>query len=337
MDSLSQPRVGPLWALAALTLFGCGQDSPASTPSQSLPPDVANSVAIEDIIPSKSDVVATVADSAGSLAQDSFAADVAPADVASGDQDGTAIDVAGPGQLDAGGTSSTDVVADTVQVADAAQSVDTSNTDVVAAGPDTATPNCSCPPSQVWLLGACVPNGQLGCGPTCVVGQSVGCVADSMCATAQAAVSCSAAATMAACVPKVAMTFADGSLRLTPTLVNKGAKVTVTIQGGVFYIGALYWIVRIGEQVLEPANDATAACTLTTQWLAAKAGTFPVAVAYGAQGVPNIGWTLVGFVSVGSGQPGVQPGFSCDPANPCAQAPPYTCACSKGVCGCSKL
>jgi hypothetical protein len=133
----------------------------------------------------------------------------------------------------------------------------------------------------------------------------------------------------------MAMGFGDGVLRLSPTAVKKGAKVTLTIQGGIFYIGGLYWMVRVGEQVIEPADDSSAACTLSIDWLAAKPGVFPVAVAYGAKGTPNLGWALVGFVAVDGGSPTAQPGLGCDPATPCAQAAPYTCACNNGICGCS--
>jgi hypothetical protein len=325
-----------LYALAAVTLIGCAQD-PASAPTVSQQPlDGGNTDVVQDSAQSGGDVAAVDLDTGGLVAQDSVAdvaapvVDIAAVDIASSVLDVTASDSAGPVQFDSGASSPVDVVTDATKL------VDVSSGDIAAATPDSAPANCICPPSQAWLSGACVPNSQLGCGPTCVAGQSKGCSANAICVTAQASASCVAPATMAACVPKMAMTFADGSLRLSPTLVNKGDKVTVTIRGGMFYIGALYWMVRIGEQVLEPANDAKAACTLTIDWVAAKAGTFAVAVAYGAQGGPNIGWTLVGFVSVAAGQPGAQPGLACDKANPCAQASPYSCSCNKGSCGCSK-
>ena len=127
------------------------------------------------------------------------------------------------------------------------------------------------------------------------------------------------------------MGFSAGTLRVTPNLGVAGKPVTLTITGGKFYIGAIFWQVNLGsaKQIAQHPNSCTVTATLTP----AKPGIYPVEVRYANGSKP----ALAGFyvASGGSIPPAAaQPGFPCSPSVKCAQAKPYTCACVSGRCQC---
>ncbi len=194
---------------------------------------------------------------------------------------------------------------------------------------------CDCQDGQVWLVGACVPTPLLGCGQPCSMDDPASCAPELLCDPTAATPLCTTSSSTPACVPGMSMSFEDGALRLYPSEVAVGQEVTLSVSGGSFYIGAAYWMMRIGDKVLEPLTDAEAACTISTPWTPTKAGVVPVHVAYGFGGVPNVGWALVGFLSVDAPSSDIQPGFSCSAEASCAQAPPYTCTCQEGYCACT--
>ncbi|MCO4763502.1 MAG: hypothetical protein KC502_18440 [Myxococcales bacterium] len=251
---------------------------------------------------------------------------------------GIAADVTGQdsaGLLDDGQTKDSSTHDDTAQ--SDALSVDTSaalkDTAVTADGaePD-ASASCACPAKQVWLHGACVPNPLLGCGEPCQAG---GCAKNYVCDNKAASTSCVSSDLKPACVPGQAMGFADGDLRVHPTEVKVGQEVMLFVRGRNFYIGALWWLVNVSVESLKKVDEYSTPCTLQGKWTASKPGVFAVRVGYGDVLKPGKGG-LAGFIRVGGGKAGIQPGMPCNSADKCEQGDGWKCACTgAGRCGCS--
>ena len=197
------------------------------------------------------------------------------------------------------------------------------------AASDAGQAPCQCPTGQALADGACVATTALGCAPVCTPG---GCVQAQVC-DPLAGTSCGGGGPAAVCVQSLAMKFQPGALRVQPTAVAVGAKVTVTVEGGPFYIGALWWVIRIGAFESGPAEGAKVNCQLNTPWTAKEAGVFAVEASYGSSG-PNA--TLAGFITVGGAGGGVQPGYSCQTSSDCLSGGGWSCGCASGVCLCEK-
>ena len=131
------------------------------------------------------------------------------------------------------------------------------------------------------------------------------------------------------------MGFAPGSLRVSPTQVPSGKPTKLTIRGGMFYIGALFWLVSVGDEQIGPVNEG-ASCNISTPWTPKSSGVVPVLAYYGYMGKGGPGGELAGFVAVDGPDPGRQPGQTCSATQPCAEAAPWLCDCVKGRCGCKK-
>lgn len=188
--------------------------------------------------------------------------------------------------------------------------------------------SCTCKAPQVWLRSACVPTTKLGCGPTCKPG---GCPKDHTCDPCAAAPSCTASSCRPACVPGLAMSMSPGSLRVTPTQGVAGKAVTLTVSGGSFYIGAMFWVMHLGSIVASVKHIG--GCTVQATFIPPKPGLYPVEVRYTNGTKP----TLAGFYLASGGSippPTAQPGYPCSASLSCAQAKPYTCSCVKGRCQC---
>ncbi|HAN32744.1 MAG TPA: hypothetical protein DCQ06_14215 [Myxococcales bacterium] len=269
-------------------------------------------------------------------AADIEGAEPKPADVDSPGSDATSadavIDDASLPAADSAGGDSASSVSDT-SLADTSP-VDTSPTDIEPGGNmGSIMPSCPCPKGQVLANGPCVATTALGCTKPC----------DGNCTKKQdcddkSAVSCVDGSPAPVCVGgKQAMVFASGVLRVSPNVVTLGETQTLTVNGGQFYIGALYWVIGIDAFESGPAENTEKSCTLETPWKATKAGIFPVEVAYGPQSDKQI---LAGFVQVlpagAQPQAGLQPGQSCDGTSVCLQAGSYTCGCVAGECSCSR-
>lgn len=200
--------------------------------------------------------------------------------------------------------------------------------------PDKAAPTdvstCHCKAPQVWLRSACVPTEKLGCGPTCTPGS---CAKNETCDTCAAAPSCMASSCRPACVPTMAMGFGGGSLRVSPTQGVAGKAVTLTVTGGAFYIGAMWWTMNLGSIEANVQHKGT--CTVTATFVPPKPGLYPVEVRYKNGSKP----ALAGFYLASGGSippPTAQPGYPCSASLKCAQAKPFSCSCVKGRCKCTK-
>lgn len=131
------------------------------------------------------------------------------------------------------------------------------------------------------------------------------------------------------------MGFAPGSLRVSPAQVTSGEPTKLTIQGGMFYIGALFWIVKAGGDDIGPVNEG-ASCSISTPWTPKSSGVVPVLAYYGSEDKGWPGGELAGFVAVDGPDPGRQPGQTCSASQACAQASPWQCDCVLGRCACKK-
>ncbi len=224
-----------------------------------------------------------------------------------------------------------DTATDTATVADTATAPDTAK--------DTGTP-CNCKPGDLWLHGPCVPTTKLGCAAvkTCTPGSCPGASqGKAVCDGTAASPACIASSLLPVCVKGPGMAFEPGSLRVFPTKASVGEQVKLTIQGGMFYIGALFWLVAVDGSPLSQVVEGKT-CTVSATWTPKKKGLFPITAYYGTpdKGPGTINGTLAGFVSVGGPDAGTQPGQPCTSSAACAQAPPWACACVSGRCACTK-
>jgi len=222
-----------------------------------------------------------------------------------------------------------DLTASDVTVPDGAVPVDLPLTPDKASATDASA--CFCKAPQVWLRGDCVPTTKLGCGPTCSPTSPTSCPTNYKCDPCAAAPSCSASSCRPACVPGMAMKFSSGNLRVTPTQGVAGKPVTLTVSGGAFYIGAMFWVMHLGSIVANVTHVGT--CRVKATFIPPKPGLYPVQVRY-TNGTKA---TLAGFYLASGGSippPTAQPGYPCSASLKCAQAKPYTCSCVKGRCQC---
>ncbi len=196
---------------------------------------------------------------------------------------------------------------------------------------------CGCGPKQVWRNGACVGTPKLGCAATC---KPAGCPTDQVCDAKAAVLSCTDATPAPACIAQQSMGFPPGELRVSPLAAKTGVKTTLTVVGGHFYIGALWWVVGVGPDVIDPVDETSAACTLKAAWTGKQPGVYAVRVGYGGLRANLNKGGLAGFVRVSDdGAPplGVQPGYPCDAQTVCTQGDGWVCACGASQrCNCTK-
>lgn len=196
--------------------------------------------------------------------------------------------------------------------------------------------DCTCQPGEVWQMSNCVATKNLGCGPTCDPNDPTSCGLSGMnqvCDPFAAAPCCYCSAAVPACVKGPAMEFEPGELRLYPTSGTAGQSVTLTVDGGTFYIGALIWQMKLGNTVGTNTTHS-GSCTLKASFIPSIPGIYPVEVTYMGHGD-----SLAGFFTASGGvisPPMVQPGYPCTAASTCAQASPYSCSCVQGRCSCTK-
>lgn len=206
----------------------------------------------------------------------------------------------------------------------------------VSASPDTGP--CNCKPGQVWLRSACVPTVKLGCGPTCKVGDPNACPAGQKCDQWAASTCCNCAAALPACVPVTYTGPISGPLRISPTGGVAGTQVTITVEGAAFYIGALFYKIRMGSEEKMEQYSAKP-CSIGAKFTPPSPGIYAVEVSQYGGGPP---WVLAGFYLASGGvvpKPSIQPGYPCSsnppPGSPtCITGFPYKCLCISGRCAC---
>lgn len=192
---------------------------------------------------------------------------------------------------------------------------------------------CACPKDTVWRIGSCVPTVDLEtCGEPCAPAAPGSCGGGRLCDAKAATANCASSVPKGACVPGPAMGFAPGTLRIAPTSGTAGKEIEIVVRGGDYYIGALHWIVSVGN--LAMLVNQAGRCELRFKFSAPKPGVHAVTVGYGAKGQ-----ALAGFFTASGGVPApkwIQPGYTCGAGQTCAQQPPYNCSCKAGRCACER-
>jgi len=203
-----------------------------------------------------------------------------------------------------------------------------------------------CPPckaGEVYLLkSGCFPTDQITdglfmCVPSCDPKSPSACGAGKTCDQWGATPCCVCAAAVPACVPKPSTGPLTGPLRISPTSGTAGQPVKLIVSGSPFYIGALFYKVRLGtEEKMEESGAGE--CTIGATFTPKTPGLYAVEVSQYGGGGP---WVLAGFYLASGGaigDPEIQPGYTCPTATAkqCASAGPYACGCTNGRCVCKK-
>jgi len=203
-------------------------------------------------------------------------------------------------------------------------------------GPDLG--DCYCKPGEVWRRSSCVPTVELGCGPTCDPADPTSCPTGRTCDQWAAAPCCMCSAAVPACVPTASTGPIAGPLRIQPTSGTAGQPVTITVEGASFYIGALFYMIRM-DQDEKMDMSGSKPCSVSATFTPPTPGVHVVEVSQYGGGAP---WVLAGFYVASGGMvpmPTIQPGYPCK-ANPapgdpaCLQGGAYACACVSGRCQC---
>lgn len=207
-------------------------------------------------------------------------------------------------------------------------------------GPDAGFCGVVCKPGEVHLISSCVATDKLfTCTPSCDPQLPSSCAApNTTCESWGGTPCCFCSAAVPACVPQPNTGPVKGPLRFYPTSGIAGQKVKITVSGAPFYIGALFYNIRMGTEV-QPEESAGKTCAIAASFTPPAPGIYVVEVSQYGGGAP---WVLAGFYTASGGsipQPTIQPGDFCKP-NPapgdpaCASAPPYACTCLAGRCVC---
>lgn len=198
---------------------------------------------------------------------------------------------------------------------------------------------CGCKPGQVWLDGPCVPTLELGCGLPCDIDSMPGCGPDRICDGNAATSYCLSDDRRAACVPAATTGPLPGPLRISPTEGVAGEKQLLYVQGANFYVGALFYEVRMlrGAEVIDVEIDISAiSCSLVVYGTFDRPGIYTVQVS--EYGGGERGWVLAGFYTATAGsmpEETIQPGFRCGEGDVCGWGPGYSCGCVDGRCRCN--
>ena len=198
--------------------------------------------------------------------------------------------------------------------------------------PDGQTDPCSCPEdAPVYQYHECVPPLQYGCeAVTCALG-------DTDCGPSQSCVSCAAAACChcAACLPACiytgpAMGPLPEYLKIWPTYGTAGAPATIRIEGFPFYVGALYYLARVGSSG-DLFQQGGSTCSFEVTAPGRPPGMDPVWVSQYGGGEP---WVLAGFYTWSGGvyPECVQPGYPCGPDQGCCETIDVPMTCQDGRC-----
>ncbi|MCB9558421.1 MAG: hypothetical protein H6707_20060 [Deltaproteobacteria bacterium] len=196
-----------------------------------------------------------------------------------------------------------------------------------------------CLPNQVCNTDSCTPLRLQGCQAPCDPANDT-CPLGFRCDPCAGASCCNCRDCRPACVRANSgpHTHEPGDLYIDPTSGPAGAPVNIRVQGGQFYIGALWWAIRLGEGPWIAASEDSGNCLITATITPSKPGIYPVEVTYGPSTQPGAPrGTLAGFFVATSGvlaAPLLQPGARCSLQDSCAQAHPYRCSCQSGRCAC---
>jgi hypothetical protein len=198
-------------------------------------------------------------------------------------------------------------------------------------GPD-AGPFCDCSSDgPVYQWHECVPPLQFGCPAEACDPDASGCGEGYTCLPCSAAACCECAACVAACsFTGPAMGPLPEPLKIWPTFGTAGQEQEISIEGFPFYVGALYYLARLGDSD-DLWQQGGGTCSFDIRAPAMDPGMVPVWVSqYG--GIEP--WVLAGFFTYSGGvyPECVQPGFPCGDGWPCCETSDVPMACTSGRC-----
>jgi hypothetical protein len=189
---------------------------------------------------------------------------------------------------------------------------------------------CTCENNEVYGFDDCLHTLELGCRPTC--GDSTDCADGYTCETCAASSSCDVEDCRPTCVRTV---MAQGPvpepLRIWPTEGAAGQEHQIHIVGWPWYIGALYYGVRIGRDDVTHLTVGGGPCEIILNAPARDPGMRPIFVSqYG----PSEPWVLAGFFTWSGGVVNecIQPGFHCTPDDTCCSTPQLNVTCQDDRC-----
>jgi hypothetical protein len=198
-----------------------------------------------------------------------------------------------------------------------------------AASGDGGAGECNCPADQpVTMFHSCTPPLEIGCVAEICEPGVTDCGEGYTCEECSAAACCHCAACMPTCVfTGPAQGPLPEYLKLHTTYGSAGQEQEIVVEGFPFYIGALFYLARVGDSddLVEASYPSTCAHGFTAP--AHAAGIEPVWVSqYGG----NEPWVLAGFFTYTTGEyPScVQPGYPCTEPDSCCETDdvPMTCA-----------
>lgn len=197
--------------------------------------------------------------------------------------------------------------------------------------PDAGAGMCQCSGDEVYRWHECVPTLELGCGPSCVPGVT-DCGQYHTCEPCAASSSCDTEDCRPTCVfTGPAQGPVADPLRIEPVWGTAGQSHTITISGFPFYIGALWYAVRLGDEDVTHLSYGGSTCSFHVDAPARPPGMVPIWVsAYGGTDP----WVLAGLFtySGGSTVDCVQPGFPCAPGSSCCSTTGVPLICDAGRC-----
>jgi hypothetical protein len=208
-------------------------------------------------------------------------------------------------------------------------------------GADAGYCGATCGEDEAYLISACVRTDKIfTCAPRCDPQVPKSCPQGYRCDPWGGTPCCICEAVVPACVPEHSTGQISGPLRILPTTGTAGEPVTLSIRGAPFIVGALFFNIRMGNEV-RGEEGGSGPCEIKTTFTPPNPGLYAVEVSQYGGKAP---WALAGFYLASGGAtapPDVQPGFPCSmtpaPGDPtCASAAPYTCTCIEGRCGCQQ-
>jgi hypothetical protein len=211
-------------------------------------------------------------------------------------------------------------------------STDGKDAAIDGAPPDVDPSACGCPEDRPVLeFGECVPPLRYGCEATVCTPGVTDCGQGYTCMDCAAAACCHCAACKPACV----LTSAPPGplpeyLKLKVSFGPANQPADITVEGAPFYVGALFYLGRVGNSGdLQQTGGGT--CAFMTTAPGQPPGTVPVWVSQYGGGDP---WVLSGFFTWSSGDipTCTQPGFPCDPNVSCCETAEVPMACVSGRC-----
>jgi len=202
-----------------------------------------------------------------------------------------------------------------------------------AAAPDGGVDPFDCPPDvPVMMFHSCTPPLEMGSLADICTPDVTDCGEGYTCEDCAAAACCYCAACLPACIfTGPAQGPLPEYMKLRTSYGNAGEAQEIIVQGFPFYIGALFYLARIGDSEELPESSYPDSCSLGFSAPARAAGIYPVWVSqYGG----NEPWVLAGFFSyMTEGYPScVQPGFPCGDTQVCCETTDVPMACVAGRC-----